>query len=121
MTLGASVVSFVAPGANQPYPTAVPSGGVTERRTAYPAPVLEAVQTEAREAEGRLSEALARLEKETLEDPQRADWEHVPALETDDGHETPSDAQLRGALYEARDSLAEVEDLLAHLLEGEDA
>lgn len=92
---------------------------MTERRTAYPTSVLEDVQAETQQAERRLGEALARLEKETIEDSQRGDWGDVPALEADDGHETPSDAQLRGALNDARDSLAEVEDLVAQMLDGE--
>jgi hypothetical protein len=92
---------------------------VSSRRTAYPDAVLEDVREEARHAEARLSEALTRLEKETDEDTQRADWENVPALETEDGQETTSDAQLRGALSRARDSLAEVEDLVATMLDGD--
>jgi hypothetical protein len=92
---------------------------VTDRRTAYPAPVLEDVRAEAREAETRLEDALARLEKHTLEDEQRADWENVPALAVDDGRETTSDAQLRDALNDARDRLAEAEDLVDAMLDGD--
>jgi len=92
---------------------------VTDRRTAYPAPVLEDVRAEAREAETRLEDALARLEKHTLEDEQRADWENVPALAVDDGRETTSDAQLRDALNDARDRLAEAEALVDAMLDGD--
>lgn len=91
---------------------------MTERRTEYPAPVLEDVQAEAREAESLLREALAKLERQTLEDAGRADWENVPALDADDGHETSSDAQLRVAINDARDALAEVDDLVSILLDG---
>jgi Tfp pilus assembly protein PilX len=81
--------------------------------------VLEDVQAQAQQAESVLQEALNRLEQETVEDVNRADWENVPALETDDGHETTADAQLRGALNDARDSLAEVEALVEEMLAEE--
>lgn len=88
------------------------------KRTEYPNPVLKEVKAEAIEAERRLREALTRLEEETLEDTNRADWENMPALETDDGHETEADSHLRVALMDARDSLAVVDDLVSGMLNG---
>lgn len=81
--------------------------------------MLEEVLAETRRAEDLLHAAVERLEEETLEDPQRGDWGNVPALEADDGRETESDAQLRVAINDARDSLAEVEDLVSIMLDGD--
>lgn len=94
------------------------ASSVSARRTAYPVAVLQDVRAEAEEAEELLQAALRRLEEETVEDVNRADWENVPALEAGDGHETPSDAQLRVALNDARDAIAEVEDLVSILIDG---
>lgn len=91
---------------------------MNERRTEYPAPLLEDVRAEAREAQALLEAAFEKLEEQTLEDAGRADWENAPALDTEDGRETPSDAQLRVAINDARDALAEVEDLVAIMLDG---
>lgn len=89
------------------------------KRTEYPNPVLKQVKAETIEAERRLRDALENLQAETLEDTSRADWENVPALETDDGHETEADAHLRVALMDARDSLAVVDDIVSGMLNGD--
>lgn len=91
---------------------------MSSRRTEFPPTVLRKVKKAVEGADQHVDDAIRQLDHEGPDDFGRQDWGNVPPLKTQEALATETDIQLRIALDDARDALAEVSALTSALLDN---